>query len=81
MRYLLFAFFVFMGPNQNINAKTMKENVFKLIRNNHVNPLTRVHIATFDSANGPDFNAQNSTYAISTITGMKTRPPISMSIS
>ena len=35
----------------------MEENVFTLIRNNHVNPLIRVHIATFDSANGPDFNA------------------------
>ena len=57
MRYLLFVLFVFMGPNQNINAKTMEENVFTLIRNNHVNPLIRVHIATFDSANGPDFNA------------------------
>ena len=59
MRFMFLALFVLMGASQSISAKTTEENVFTLIRNNHVNPLIRVHIATFDTANGSVFNARH----------------------
>ena len=41
---------------QIVNANVLDDSVFTLYRNNNDNPFIRIHLATFDSSNGEQFN-------------------------